>query len=334
MDSSASGMEDDPFLERPVQFIVIERGNVSSNTPPKLVIESPVTLNEDDTLVYQIPYEDAEDDDVLFYVTSVPKLGVASVDSDTGILTYTPCENCIGYDTLEIYIIETNLKFGRELDATGLLQLYISNVNDPLVSFLFENTSSNNIWPSDNIYVYVEANRTEPVTIAKVGSYDFDGYEDDMEVYVTGASSGTGGYITWLDVVAIPESLPVNWLQDSSVVDFNSYIAFLGADITYLPEDPEYIGNDEMYVYAQQEDTVTSAFLRIIIEVIPSVCLNNGVCNGSSTDPDCTDIDNRKNNPTEYNCTCPNGYSGSYCQNTDIIAEEELESRMNYHRCV
>lgn len=324
LESSGSGDTEDEFLERPVQFIVIERGNVSANTPPKLVIESPVMLTEDTPFTYQILYEDAEDDDVLFYITSVPKLGVATVDADTGVLTYTPCNNCIGYDTLEIYIQETNLKFGRELDATGLLQLHISNVDDPLISFLFENTSSNSIWSSDNIKVYVEANRTEPVTIAKVGAYDLDGYKDDMEVYVTGASAGSGGYTTWLDVVAVPESLPVNWIQDS-IASFNGYIAFLGVDITYVSGDPEYTGDDLINIYAQQEDTVTSS-LRIDIEVIPSVCLNNGVCNGSSTDPDCTDINNRINNPADYTCKCPDGYSGLYCQNKDTI-EEISESR-------
>ena len=211
---SASGSEDETnFLERPVQFIVIERGNVSLNTPPNLVLDSPVTLNEDETLTYQLQFEDREEDEVLFYLTSVPKRGTAMVDSTSGILTYTPCENCFGYEPLDIYIRETNLKFGEELDARGTLLLQTLNTNDPLASFLFGSTSQTDTSRrlSSSIDVFIEANRSEPVTVARVGVYDYDGYEDDIEVYVSPASEGSSGNSVWLDAVAVPESLPVDW---------------------------------------------------------------------------------------------------------------------------
>ena len=320
---SASGT-DEEFLERPVQFIVIERGNVSLNTPPTLLFDSIVTLNEDETLTYQLQFEDREEDKVLFYLTSVTTRGTATVDSATGILTYTPCENCFGYESLDIYIRETNLQFGEELDARGTLQLHIMNVNDPLNSFLFASTSQSDtsMWPGGSIDVFVEANRSDPVIIARVGIYDYDGYEDDIAVYVTEADDGSSGYGVWLDAVSVPESLPVNWIGHS-LENFTGYVAFVGVGVTYLASDPSFVGTDTISVYAQQEDKITTQFLKINIEVIPSLCLNNGVCGGSIDDPDCNNITNRKTNPADYNCSCSSEYSGAYCQY--LTVEEPME---------
>ena len=323
---SGSGDTSVNFLERPVQFIVIERGNVSLNTPPTLTLESVVTLNEDETLMYKIPYMDNEEDEVRFYLTSVPERGTATIDPVSGTLTYTPCENCFGYESLDIYIKETNLVFGEELDARGTLQLYTANINDPLSLFLFESSSQEEtaIWPSTTIDVYIEANRSTPVTIARVGVYDYDGYEDDIQVYVTSAAEGSSGYSIWLDAVAVPESLPVDW-EDHDLQNFTGYISFVGVYVTFLPSDPNFVGTDKITVYAQQEDRITSISLDINIEVIPSLCLNNGVCGGSIIDPDCTNITNRRLNPEDYNCTCMSGYTGSYCQNATTQPLEEQE---------
>ena len=327
IDSESGSGSDQDYLERPIQFIVIERGNVSSNTPPTLVLDTVVMMNEDETLTYQIPYEDQEKDEVLFYLTSIPKLGTAVVDSVSGLLTYTPCENCFGYDVLDIYIQETNLIFGEELDARGTLQLYIANSDDKLVSFLFESTLKTDTarWPDTSIDVYVEANRTEPVSIARMGVYDYDGYEDDIETYVTAASEGISGYTIWLDVVSVPESLPVDW-SGYSIGNFTGYVSFLGVDVTFLPSNPDFIGTDKISVYAIQENKITTPFLEIAITVIPSWCLNNGVCGGSFSDPDCTNITNRMNNPGDYSCNCSSEYSGSYCQNSILVPGQESES--------
>ena len=327
---SGSGVNQDSYLERPIQFIVIERGNVSSNTPPTLVFDSVVMLNEDETFTYQIPYEDLEEDEVLFYLTSLPKRGTAMVDSVTGVLTYTPCENCFGYDVLDIYIKETNLQFGEGLDARGTLQLYIANTDDPLVSFLFESTLKTDtaIWPDTSISVYVEANRTKPVTVARMGVYDYDGYEDDIQTYVTIATEGSSGYNIWLDVVSVPESLPVDW-TGYNVENFTGYISFLGVDVTFLPSDPNFLGTDKISVYANQEDKITTPFLEVNIIVIPSLCLNNGVCGGSLSDPDCINITNRINNPGDYNCSCTSEYSGLYCQDSVSEPIDETQSGMS-----
>ena len=332
---SGSGTDEgQEFLERPVQFIVIERGNVSLNTPPTLDLDTVVIVNEDRTLSYQIPYTDREEDQVLFYLTSVPRLGTATVNPSSGVLTYTPCENCFGNEYLDLYIKETNLKFGEELDAKGTLQLSIMNTDDPLSSFLFQSTSENDIsvWPNRTIDVYLEANRSKPITVARVGVYDYDGYEDDMEIYVTNPERGSAEYETWLDVVAVPESLPVDW-SGHELDDFTGYVTFVGADITYLPSDPGFTGVDTISVYSQQEDKITTPFLVINVEVIPSVCLNNGVCKGSPNDPNCSNITNRKANPGEYNCSCLTGYSGLYCQVSSIEPSVEIGPGKHIPNC-
>ena len=215
---SGSGTEEEDiakFLDRPTQFIVIEQGNVSINTAPILDFTSPVKMIEDEVLYYTIPYIDNENDDVFYYLTTIPRLGSAHVDVNTGLLTYTPCQNCFGTENLGIYIRERELEFGEELDDSGTLQIMIENDDDPLILFFFESISQNdsrlNISSNSIIQVYIEANRTNPVTIAKVGVYDYDGYNDDLEVFVTDGGEGISGYETWLDIVSVSESLPVNW---------------------------------------------------------------------------------------------------------------------------
>ena len=119
-----------------------------------------------------------------------------------------------------------------------------------------------------------------------------------------------------------------------SLENFTEYITFVGADVTYLPSDPNYVGTDTFSFFAQQEDAVTSNFLTINIEVLPSWCLNNGVCSGSINDPDCSNITNRKASPGEYNCSCVGGYSGSYCQYSNIEVVKEQEPGENHYLCL
>lgn len=325
-----SGGTDTEFLDRPTHFIVIQLGNFSINTAPQLQLSSQVVLQEDvPSFTYTIPYDDKEGDMVWFYLTTIPQLGTAELNRTTGLLTYIPCWNCTGIENLGIYIIERELEFGTELDDTSILQLNITNTDDPLGIFLYEKTSHNEstIASNNTIIVYIEANRTQPVVVARVGVYDVDGYHDDLEVYVTQGTEGSSDYIRWVDMVSTAESIPVDW-GVSPVVNFTGYISFLGADITYLPSSPDFTGTDVIRVYSQQEDNTFSHFLYINIEVLPSWCLNGGVCNGSVSDPTCEDIDTRRTDPNVYTCICPPGYYGDYCEMSSIIPVEPEESGM------
>ena len=47
---------------------------------------------------------------------------------------------------------------------------------------------------------------------------------------------------------------------------------------------------------------------------MPSWCQNNGVCGGSKADPVCANIMARRLGSSGYNCSCPSGYGGQFCQ--------------------
>ena len=113
-------------------------------TAPILDFTSPVKMIEDEVQYYTIPYIDNENDDVFYYLTTIPRLGSADVDVNTGLLTYTPCGNCFGTENLGIYITERELEFGEELDDSGTLQIMIENNDDRLILFFFESISQNN----------------------------------------------------------------------------------------------------------------------------------------------------------------------------------------------
>lgn len=314
--SGAGGMINNTlqFLDRPIHFVVMQFGNFSLNTAPQLQLPSLIELNEDvSSFTYTLPYTDSEGDSVLFYLRSVPRIGSAMIDSTTGVLTYIPCRNCTGIENLQIYIIERELEFGTELSDTGVLQLSVNNVDDQLDIFFYDTNNDTLIGGSTTINVYVSANSTIPIVVARVGTYDVDGYYDDMEIFVTQGTHGSSNYIPWIDIVSVPESLPVYW-DNSPVGNFTEYVSFLGVSVTYLPNDRNFIGTDRLTVYSQQEDNTLSRYLTIEIEVIPSWCINGGTCNGSITDVTCSNIIARRNDPGSYTCTCPSGYTGDYCQ--------------------
>ena len=141
------------------------------------------------------------------------------------------------------------------------------------------------------------------------------------EAYATNGDYGVGGYSSWLDAVGVAESLPIDW--QILGVDFTGYIGFLGVDITYLPQELDYVGSDRIQVFSQQSDGRRSEVLVIDIVMIPSYCVNGGYCNGTDTDPLCGNINARIDHPEAYSCTCPPHYTGQYCDTPVQTANEQ-----------
>ena len=313
------------FLDRPVHFIVIQVGNFSINTAPELQLPDVIIVEEDTPLfTYQIEYTDGENDDVWFYLTSVPKLGEANISTDTGELRYIPCRNCTGFDSLEIQIVERPIEFGVPLSDSKILMIEVVNINDAPQIFFYEELSTNDTLVSANtsLTVYVEANRTQPVVVARIGAYDVDGYHDRLELIVTTAFPETTSQNKLVAAVGVSESLPVNW-GESPVGKFSGYVEFLGAEIAYIPLDTSFTGSETIQVYVRETQTTVSSILTINVEVLPSLCLNNGVCGGSPSDPECTDYEARAAAPGAYNCTCLPGFTGKYCEvSTDFTPPE------------
>jgi hypothetical protein len=323
--SSGSGLHRE-YFSGPVQFIVVAIGNTSANTAPELLLPTePLSIIEEESFFdYQLHYVDMEGDEVEFYITSPPLLGMANLTLD-GLLSYTPCTNCTGVDSFEIFIIEKPFGFNNEpLTASGVLVVHIENVNDEPSLYAYEPLSENGtaVTTETDVQVYIESNRTSPTSISHIAALDVDGYFDDLSLSTQDGAFGKSGFEIWLDIVNVLESLPVTSLPDDT---FLGYVAFLAANITYLPLDPD-VETDVVRVRVRDTNSALSRTLSIHIEVIPSWCLNNGVCNGSLDDPKCTDIEARRSNPESYNCSCEEGFSGQYCE-VDGRVVEPVEER-------
>ena len=305
------------YLDRPVHFILMRIGNVSTNTAPELQLPvDPVEISEDTTLEYQLEFSDNEGDLVDFYLASAPKLGNATLSHD-GLLTYEPCGNCTGLDVLEVYVIER--PFGENhipLPARGQLLINITNDNDRPEVIFYTEVGSDVVSLNSTLYVYTEANRTAPTIVASIAAFDYDGYHDDISVFVRNGLYGTGGFQIWLDAVNTPESLPLTFPDDvdHNLTEFMGYITFIGAYITYLPNDPTFTGTDTIEILVRDSNGRLSSTMSLTVEVLPSLCQNNGICGGSDLDPNCTDIAARRATPEAYNCSCLQGFEGEYCE--------------------
>ena len=315
MDVSSIPVTD--YLDRPVHFILMRIGNVSTNTAPELQLPvEPLEIIEDTILEYQLEFSDNEGDLVDFYLASAPKLGNATLSID-GLLTYEPCGNCTGLDVLEVYVIEQ--PFGEShipLPARGQLLINITNDNDRPEVIFYAEVGSDVVSLNSTLYVYAEANRTAPAIVASIAAFDYDGYHDDISVFVRNGMYGAGGFQIWLDAVNTPESLPLTFPDnvDHNLTDFTGYITFIGAYITYLPNDPAFTGIDMIQILVGDSNGRLSSTMSLTVELLPSLCQNNGVCGGSDLDPNCTDIAVRRVMPEAYNCSCPAGFEGEYCE--------------------
>ena len=288
-------------------------GNFSTNTPPQLLLPSePLVVEEGGTITnYQLQFSDTEGDVVDFHLAS-PPLGLANVTLG-GLVSYTPCQDCTGIDAFEIYIIEQPFGINNApLSTSGTILIEVLNTNDNPSLYAY-NTSfpaTTDVTTDREIRVYIDSNRTEPVSIAQIAALDVDGYFDDLSVSID-VQRGTASSEIWLDAVNIIESLPITSFPN---VDFGGYVTFVGANITYLPNEVDFVGSDIIRVGIQDTQGAPSETLTINVTVLPSWCQNNGVCGGSGVDPDCSDVDNRRSNPGSYNCSCRDGFSGQFCE--------------------
>ena len=325
--ASGSGGTTPTYLSSgPVQFIVVGIGNTSANSPPQLQLPGePLSLTEDSSISnYQLHYTDMEGDEVEFFLASPPRLGNVSLTLD-GLFSYTPCSYCTGVDSFEILIVERPFGFNNvPLTASGVLVVEIENVNNEPRLYAYDPESENetDITTSAVLDVVVESNRSSPVSIVQIVAFDFDGYFDDVIISTQDGEFGESSSEIWLDIVSVIESLPVSLLPEEH---FLGYVSFLAVNITFFPP-PDFIGFDTVRIRARDTNGGLSDSLTVNIEVVPSYCLNNGVCNGSASDPMCGDIEARRTNPEDYTCQCMEGYAGRFCE-LDTLTPDPVETR-------
>lgn len=319
------------YLDRPVQFIVMRIGNDSTNSAPQLRLPTlPLLVTEDEPLQVQLEYEDAELDLVDFELRTLSMLGNVTLSSD-GLLTIDPCRHCTGSDITAVSIRERPIGENHTpLEDSAEISFLISNSNDqPLLYFYNSSTSrDNNVVRDRVINAYIDSNRVSPAVVARVAAFDFDGYNDDLELAIMlDGQRGTAGFQKLLDAVNVYESLPANLAFPSpDLTQFRGSVTFLESHVTYLPSDPSFVGNDTITIFVRDSRNIISDRVQIAIEVLPSPCLNDGVCGGNEADPLCEDVGQRRESSEGYNCTCLPGFTGDVCE-VSLFVPEPAPSR-------
>ena len=324
------------YLDRPVQFIVMRIGNVSTNSAPRLLLpQEPLEIPEDEIFTMQLEYIDAEQDVVDFELLSVSRLGNLSLSS-SGFLTYEPCQHCTGTEVIRFSIREQPIGENHTpLGDSGQIVLEIINRNDiPLIYFYNASSSSDEdtVVRSVVMNMTIDSNRTSPAVLARVAALDFDGYSDNLEMIVrTTGAYGAVGFERLLDAVGVFDSLPVSLTFPNPELSlYRDYLTFLESHVTYLPNEQTFVGTDEITVTVRDSELVQSTELRIFVEVLPSPCQNNGVCGGSEMDPECQDVGRRRQGFTGYNCSCLPGFAGEFCEvDLDIPAPPPARGQYN-----
>lgn len=322
------------YLDRPVQFVVMRIGNASTNSAPRLLPPpQPLEVTEDTLFSVQLEYTDAELDSVDFELLSVSKLANVSLSS-SGYLTYDPCLNCIGTDVIYLMIRERPIGENHTpLEDYGQLVFEITNENDNPLIYFFQ--IGGMIIDETNITTYIDSNRITAANVASIAAFDFDGYNDDLQLVVLqDGQYGSFGIETRLYAVNTVESLPgppVPSLSIPNLTNYHDYVAFLGSRVTYLPFNRTFVGRDEVEIAVRDAMLVRSVRqLRIVVEVLPSPCENDGVCGGSDGDPTCEDIGQRRTGFSGYNCSCLPGFTGELCEIALAIPEPPPPTRGRY----
>ena len=156
------------------------------NTPPRIISEQEVPILEDQKIQYKIRAEDAEGDHLSFLLneTAPRPMGNVSLDLD-GMLTYTPCADCYGEDTVYFTVREQRVNDDEPaLSVEGKLVVKITNLQDPPSIQMF-NRGHDVIPPSSVTMVTMEENSgkssASPDMVYILAAYDPD-YKDNVSL--------------------------------------------------------------------------------------------------------------------------------------------------------
>ena len=167
-------------------YSVASTNNRIVNTPLRIISEQEISILEDQKIQYKIRAEDAEGDHLsfLFNETAPRPMGNVSLDRD-GMLTYTPCADCYGQDTVYFTVREQRVDDDEPaLSVEGKLVVKITNLQDPPSIQMF-NRGHDVILPSSVTMVTMEENTgksyASPDMVYILAAYEAD-YKDDVSL--------------------------------------------------------------------------------------------------------------------------------------------------------
>ena len=176
---------DAPVNSGSATYGVASTNNRLVNTPPRITSTPDVEVFEDDMFQFRISAEDSEDDPLSFLLNeTVPvSMGNVSLALD-GMLTYTPCADCYGEDTVYFTVWEQRTDDEPALFVEGKLLVKIRNTPDSPTLQMF-NGGRDVILPSSVTMVTMEENSgknsASPDMVYILAAYDPD-YTDDVSL--------------------------------------------------------------------------------------------------------------------------------------------------------
>ena len=122
---------DAPVNSDSATYSVASTNNKLVNTPPRITSKPDVEVFEDQMFQFKISVEDSEDKNLSFLAneTAPASMGNVSLALD-GMLTYTPCADCYGEDTVYFTVWEQRMDEEPPLFVEGKLLVNIRNTPD------------------------------------------------------------------------------------------------------------------------------------------------------------------------------------------------------------
>ncbi|XP_077996021.1 uncharacterized protein LOC144449367 [Glandiceps talaboti] len=326
---------DSNYFEGPTEFTFAGIGGFT-NSPPVITSTSNIWIYEDGgTLQFQVTAFDDDGDPIIFKLnetSSSPRIGMATL-STNGMLTYRPCLDCFGIDFIHFIAIEDRSDEFDTLSTMAMIEIDVREENDNPYIFL---AVDNVIVDVDNkLTISVEernANISEYTGFkAIVGAWDPDTYDQLTLIFdlpkhgrlVDGVQHTEVSFL-YMDCnnqtnvtddhlsPSSPETSTVVFPCELTIPHEEDRLSWVFSTITYFPEEG-YFGEDLFQLNALDQDGFPSEVLTVHVHVLIDPCMNGARCIGPKSDPDCTSIQ-RSYGFDGYQCQCPPGYIGEYCQ--------------------
>ncbi|KAL5015119.1 hypothetical protein ScPMuIL_009389 [Solemya velum] len=295
------------------------------NTPPVLVSQTNVTINEEEAFSYQLIADDNEGDPVMFSLDAGytgAELGELSLSGD-GLLVYTPYLDLFGEENVPI-ILTDNPEEIPPATSRVTITITVEDVTDVPVIFLTSMGQSILLAdPTEPVNIYIEQQsdvQPNPAGYAMLlGAYDVD-IPDSLTVVMEGPYNGTWQIGT--EDTSIPETDNCPAIKTSSSFPCGelqlphppSTLTWKYVSLRY-DQVHAYYGVDTVKMYIEDSKGGVSDVLTVNFVVMEFPCQNDGSCSSLAASVySCQDLRRAESFDQYYNCSCPPGYVGQYCE--------------------